>query len=163
MLSTFNLPAIAWVSLGLVVVAFGSGWWFRGAIAERDALAIERSLNEAVKIATAKTMALEKAHNDVLRMAEVNHAQQSQKIEATLAENRRLVRELGGLRDPGKSRGGPVSRATTTSPKSVDPPTATRLSDESAEFLLEQSAVADRVAVYAGTCYDWITRTSSSR
>jgi hypothetical protein len=78
--------------------------------------------------------------------------------DATLADNRRLATELGGLRDPGRrpSCGITLSSASTTASQPDNGTTGTELSAEATEFLLEFARSADRAAQYAKTCHDWI-------
>lgn len=83
---------------------------------------------------------------------------QRRELDAIGRENRRLVTELGGLRDPGRrpSCGGPATpTAVATAPAGATADPA-NLSDEASEFLLELTRDADEVARYAATCHQWI-------
>ena len=88
---------------------------------------------------------------------EVKHVESERELDKALSTNRRLARELGGLRDPGRrpSCGGTVPTDPTTSSQPETGSTGAELSAEASEFLLEFARDADRAAQYAKTCYDW--------
>lgn len=160
-------PLYGWVLLGAFALgAAGAGataWKVRGWQADatinrikadwqaektRQAEAIARSTQEA-RTAEAKARAL-------ANQIEVQHHELSQTTERLLADNRRLARQLGGLRDPGTRPGctslsGTAQAAGDTS----NPATGAELSEEATEFLLEFAAQADRAADYAWACHEW--------
>ena len=116
----------------------------RAAVAELDAAATKRAVE------------IERAHADLATKLEVQHEANRTRLAALRADNSRLARELGGLRDPFAAPACPVS---TAAGGTVDPATATttgRLSAEASEFLLEFAYDADRAAEYASTCYQWV-------
>lgn len=78
-------------------------------------------------------------------------------VESLLRDNRRLARELGGLRDPGRRprSDGTVPSTQGTASQCASGTAEGRLSDEASEFLLEFAAEADRAATYAQTCHAW--------
>ena len=117
-----------------------------------------RSAATVLKEATDRAIAAERKNQELARTLEVNHAQNRQQLDQALADNRRLARDIGGLRDPGARADG-CGTVPTTAPGTglaVRPAPTGRLSDEAAEFLLEFARDADRAAEYAGLCYGWI-------
>lgn len=147
--------------IGAALVSFlvgaTSGWTVNG---WRIGKAIEaQKAGAATQLAKATEMARnQERQNELIKTkAEVEHAKARDQIERTLADNRRLARKLGGLRDPGSRTGGdfPVSGTETASGIHPACPTGSRLSAEAEEFLLEFAAAADRAADYAHTCHDW--------
>lgn len=105
---------------------------------------------------TEKVLAAERKNTELNNKLEMANATANQKINATLADNRRLALQLGGLRDPGR-RSGCGGSAPGIQPPAIDStaPTGGELSAEATEFLLEFAADADRTAEYAKTCHDW--------
>jgi hypothetical protein len=91
--------------------------------------------------------------------SEVKHVEAQNRINATLAENRRLARERDGLRDPGARvadcRPLPAGGAAAGP---ADQSSGGRLSTEAEEFLLEFAAECDRAAEYANTAHDWAVK-----
>lgn len=142
--------------IGIVALALVAGWtangWRLGEMVERERAAIAQ-----------KVIALEKSAAAQREKLEIEHAETSKKIERTLADNRRLARELGGMRDPGKRAACPLPGAAGSD---EDPAASGRLSgasegllsDEASEFILELAADADRAAQYAVTCHEWAMR-----
>lgn len=147
------------LAVGLCVGALGSWYltaeykdakWGKAVADQKVAAAAE------LQAETEKVLAAERKNTELNNQLEKNHAEANRKIDATLADNRRLARELGGLRDPGRrpSCGGAQAGAGPA----ADPAggsAGTELSDEATEFLLELTAEADRAAEYAQTCHAW--------
>lgn len=163
-----RLTAIA-VAISLSVGALGAFWatasykdarWQR-VVDQRDAAA-----TAALADATARTLASERSAAAIAAQLETEHAASADRHDRLLADNRRLARQLGGLRDPGARPGDcPVPAAAT--PSSAQDPTAAGglpdagaglLSAEAAEFILVLARDADRVAAYAMTCHAWVNR-----
>ncbi len=113
-----------------------------------------------LQAATQRAIEAERRHNELADQLEVKHAENQQALDRVLADNRRLARELGGLRDPGRrpSCGSSVSADPATTGQPEGGATGTELSDEASEFLLDFAREADRAAEYAATCYDWVKR-----
>lgn len=147
------------LALGLIVGAGGS-WYLTAEYKDAKwGKAISDQKVEAGKVLQAETdkvLAAERENTKLNNQLEVNHADANRKIDATLADNRRLARELGGLRDPGRrpSCGGSQAGAQPATDASAGT-TGTELSAEATEFLLELTADADRAAEYAATCHNW--------
>lgn len=157
--------------LGLAIGALGS-WWLTAEY--KDSVwgkAVSDQKVEAGKVLQEETEKVLTAEREASRLKdemEKQHAKSSAKIERTLADNRRLTRELGGLRDPGRrsSGGCPTPGATEATGSSAggaaegELPGAAEglLSAEASEFLLEFAAEADRAAEYAQLCYRWANR-----
>lgn len=118
---------------------------------------IQGEYADAVRKASERALAVERKHNNLAQQLEIDNAQQRKKLDAILADNRRLIRELGGLRDPYATFGGSVSTGTTTTGSFAATAGTGYLSDELTELLLSESRRADEVATYADTCYRWVT------
>lgn len=157
------LAAIATFIFG----AFASWWVTSDYYQARYDAAVARQKAEAVAVlqeATERAIAAERLNNKLAQTLEVSHAQNRQKLDAALSDNRRLSRELGGLRDPFAIASSCAVPATTAGPGLVAPAAATgRLSVEASEFLLEFAREADRAAEYAATCYRWIEEVNGRR
>lgn len=148
------------LAIGLLVGVLG-GWYFTAKYKDATWTAsIDKQKSQAatqLQAATARAIAAERKNTDLSNNLEKQNVESNQKLDATLADNRRLARELGGLRDPGRrpSCGGPVPTDSTTASQPEGGSTGTELSAEASEFLLEFARDADRAAQYAKTCYDW--------
>lgn len=112
---------------------------------------------EQLQAATDRAISAERRQNELATQLEVKHVESERELDKALSTNRRLTRELGGLRDPGRrpSCGGSVPTDSTTSAQSETGSAGAELSAEASEFLLEFARDADRAAQYAKTCYDW--------
>lgn len=110
-----------------------------------------------LQAATQRATKAERRQNELADQLEVKHVENQRELDRVLADNRRLARELGGLRDPGRrpSCGGAMPSDTTTAGQPEGGATGAELSAEASEFLLEFAREADRAAQYAKTCYDW--------
>ena len=112
---------------------------------------------EQLQAATDRAISAERRQNELATQLEVKHVESEKELDKALSTNRRLARELGGLRDPGRrpSCGGSMPTDSTTTSQPEGGATGTELSAEASEFLLEFARDADRAAQYAKTCYDW--------
>lgn len=158
----FRALAIA-LGIGVLVGALPT-WWLTAEYKDNKWMAqIEAQKVEAARQlqeATEKVVATERKHNAIATQLEIKNAEQQTSLDRALADNRRLASRLGGLRDPG-SRASCPSAVSTTSGTTQQPPaeaTSGRLSAEATEFLLEFARDADRVAQYANSCHDWISK-----
>jgi hypothetical protein len=148
------------LAIGLLAGVLG-GWYFTAKYKDATWTAsIDKQKSEAatkLQSATERALAIERKNNELGNQLEKQHVEATQKLDATLADNRRLARELGGLRDPGRrpSCGNTVPSTSTTSGQSDSGATRAELSTEATEFLLEFARGADAAAQYAKTCYDW--------
>lgn len=161
----WNARSMSVVALVCFLIGATTGWKVNG---WRLGNAIEQQKAEASRILALET---EKARKTERRFEQIKndldkaHVTYSAEIEKQLADNRRLSRQLGGLRDPGRR-----IRCTYTVPEPAEasgehPTTAAEgglpetsggfLSDEASEFIIELAADADRAAAYAKTCHDW--------
>lgn len=150
------------IALAVAVSGALGGWWMTSDYyqAKQSALAasMRASAAEELRSATDRAIAAERKNNELASGLEVKHAQTRQQLDQALADNRRLVRELGGLRDPGAR---PDSCGSMPAPSSgtglaVRPAATGRLSDQASDFLLEFARDADRAAEYAATCHAWV-------
>lgn len=159
LLPDLKTAAIA-LAVGLSIGALGS-WYltaeykdnkWEAAIGKQKAEAADK-----LQAATQRAIEAERRQNELADQLEVKHVESQQELDRVLADNRRLARELGGLRDPGRrpSCGGTVPSDTTTAGQPEGGATGAELSAEASEFLLEFAREADRAAQYAKTCYDW--------
>lgn len=122
---------------------------------------IEKQKSEAAEVlqeATTRAITAERRQNELTTQLEVKHVESERELDKALSDNRRLARELGGLRDPGRrpSCGDSVPADPTTSGQPEGGTTGAELSAEASEFLLEFARDADRAAQYAQTCSFWI-------
>ena len=118
-------------------------------------------LNDALE----RARLAERQYSEIATQIGVEHEKAGHELEKALADNRRLARELGGLRDPGRraSCPDPVPAGASTASDVADSPTDSRLSDEASSFLLEFAADADRAAQYALSCYNWVRLVSGQK
>ncbi len=160
------------VILGAVVASIAgaiAGWWITDDIlTSKHEAQIQRIRADAATALQEATDRAIQAERDAISLAlklEVQSAENKQKLDSVLADNRRLARELGGLRDPfAKPAGGCTMPASPAGPGlAVPAPAPGRLSDEASEFLLEFAREADRAAEYANTCHRWIEEVNGRR
>lgn len=111
-----------------------------------------------LQAATEKVIETERKHNAIATQLEIQNAEKQSTLDRTLADNRRLAAQLGGLRDPGRRTSCAAADSATGATAQQPPAQASdgRLSAEASEFLLEFARDADRAAQYANTCYEWI-------
>lgn len=166
MLANLKTTLIA-LAVGLCVGALGSLYLTAEYKDAKWGKAVEQQKKEAaetLQAETEKVLTAERKNTELNNQLEKTHAEQSRKIESALADNRRLARELGGLRDPGRRSGCGVPTPGIQSPGfDSATPTGGELSAEATEFLLEFAADADRAAEYANTCHDWAVGISASK
>jgi hypothetical protein len=148
------------LAVGLLVGVLG-GWYLTAEYKDATWTAsIEKQKVEAaeqLQAATERATSAERRQNELANQLEVKHVESEKELDKILSTNRRLTRELGGLRDPGRrpSCGGTVPTDSTTASQPAGGPTGAELSTEASEFLLEFARSADAAAQYAKTCYDW--------
>jgi hypothetical protein len=151
---------LAMVAAGLLG-ALGS-WYLTGKYKDNKwtAAAKQQQVDAAKQLQAAmeRAIAAERRQTELSNQLEVKHVESERKLDAALVVNRRLARELGGLRDPGRrpSCGGTVPEAADTASQPAGGSTGAELSAEASEFLLEFARDADRAAQYAQTCSFWI-------
>lgn len=158
------MPTIILALVAALALGAGSAWKLTADAKDDHYAAIMESqrahAEEALRLAQTKAIDIERKHNALATELELSHAERSKEKDKLMADNRRLARELGGLRDPGKR---PACRATVpASPgapaDSVDDPADGRFSTEAEEFLLGFARECDRAADYANTAHDWAVR-----
>lgn len=127
---------------------------WKNVIMERD-VAANKVLTDAVE----QVRQIEKQHALITTQLEIKNGQLKDEIDSMYTENRRLTRDLNGLRDPGTrvTSHCTVSPGTTTTSGSNDQTRGAPLSDEASEFLLTFANDSDKVALYAQTCYNWVS------
>jgi len=161
------LPDVRTTLLALAVglAAGGLGSWYLTAEykdSKWEAAAGRQKVEAAdlLRAATDRAMKAERQHNELATELEVQHDKNQLALDRALNDNRRLARELGGLRDPGRrpSCGGSVPATAGDAPEPATASTGAELSAEASEFLLEFARDADRAAEYAGTCHEWARR-----
>ena len=151
--------------VGIASLATGAlaGWWLTDdsltAKHQAQISALRSQAADDLRQATDRAFELERQHQALATELEVANAQTRKKLDSVLAENRRLARDLGGLRDP-YSLASSCTLPTNPNTASGLAPTSApgRLSNEASEFLLDFAREADRAAEYAATCYDWVKR-----
>ena len=145
------------------------GWWITDDIlTSKHEAQIQRIRADAATALQEATDLAIQAERDAISLAlklEVQSAENKQKLDSVLTDNRRLARELGGLRDPfAKPAGGCTMPAPSPGTGLVaTAPAPGRLSNEASEFLLEFAREADRAAEYANTCHRWIEEVNGRR
>lgn len=132
-----------------------------GAAVEHQKADASRQLADAAL----KVLERERQNAALSNQIEENSNAAKEQIQVTLADNRRLATQLGGLRDPGRRARSncPVSADNAASGNAQDATAAAGLSAEATEFLLEFAADADRAAEYANTCSQWALAASSDQ
>ena len=158
------IPAIPPTLIAIVValvVGAGAAWKLTAGAKDDHYTAIietqRANAEEALRLAQTKAIGIERKHNALATELELFHAERSTEKDQILADNRRLARELGGLRDPGKRPACNAIMSTNSAAPgtAADNTSSGRLSDEAAEFLLELARECDQAADYAGTAHDW--------
>lgn len=156
--------------VGIASLATGAfaGWWLTHdsltAKHQAHVSALRSQAADDLRQATSRAFELERQHNALANQLEVANAQNRKKLDAVLAENRRLARDLGGLRDPYSLASSCTLSAKPDTASGLAPtPAPGRLSNEASEFLLEFAREADRAAEYAATCYRWIEEVNGRR
>ena len=165
-LAPYKVYAIAAAALLIAAGSATAGWQLRDVFADRDIAQLELSYErgrlaqaEAISRSKDKARAAEAAERAANQQIEVRAHENAKRTNSILAENRRLTRELGGLRDPGHRPGGPnLSGASRTPGDPKDGTAEGRLSDEATEFLLEFAAECDAAAVYAQAGHEYANR-----
>lgn len=149
------------LAIGVLIGSLGA-WYFTAKYKDATWTAsIDKQKSEAatqLQAATERALAAERKNTALSDKLEKQHVESTQKLDGVLADNRRLARELGGLRDPGRrpSCGGAVPETSTATGQPEGGATGAELSAEASEFLLEFARDADRAAQYAQTCHTWI-------
>ena len=148
------------IALGSALAAGALAAWgtasFLGATHEAEVQSIRAEAAQRYADAQQQALTIERAHAELATKLEVQHEANRTRLAALRADNSRLARELGGLRDPYAAPACPVS---TAADGTVDPAAAAatgRLSAEASEFLLGFAYDADRAAEYASTCHQWV-------
>ena len=161
-------PTLIAIVVALVVGA-GAAWKLTADAKDDHYTAIietqRANAEEALRLAQTKAIDLERKHNELAAQLEVSHVERSKEKDKLLADNRRLARELGGLRDPGKRPACNTLVPTTPAATGTAADNATDgglpteieglLSPEASEFLLDFARECDRAADYAKTAHDW--------
>jgi hypothetical protein len=123
--------------------------------------AIERQKTEAATLlAYANANALQKhlAYESIKDELEKTHAEKRDALNAVYADNRRLVDELGGLRDARGRQSCPAAVAASAKPArdAAAGAAGCQLSVETSRALLDLARDADAAADYAQTCRAWV-------
>lgn len=148
-------------ALCLGLGALGS-WWltatYKDARFNAAKAALQAEAAKALADATQHVLDVQRKNTELANTLEIAHAQNRTTLDQALADNRRLARELGGLRDPGYRPGGDcaVPSASNTTGQSDVAAAPGRLSDQASDFLLEFARQADRAAEYSQLCHAWI-------
>lgn len=157
-----NLQAKLIALLIGVITGLAGGWYLTARYKDAtwsSAMASQQTEAAArLQLATEHVLAIEREKADQATKLEMRNAQKRKQLDGVLADNRRLVRELNGLRDPGlRTRCDDAMSAAASASGVIDAASAgARLSDEASEFLLEFARLGDEAASYAQTCYAWI-------
>jgi hypothetical protein len=163
------MPTIILALVAALALGAGSAWKLTADAKDDHYTAIietqRANAEEALRLAQNKAIAIERKHNALATELELSHAERSKEKDKMLADNRRLARELGGLRDPGKrpacNAAVPANAAATgtAADNAADGGLSVAaeglLSPEASEFLLDFARECDRAADYAKTAHDW--------
>lgn len=163
----------------MLAFSFGatSTWWLTAEYKDNKwEAALSKQKGEAattLQTATVAANTVERKNRDLADTLEINHVNAAKKQDDLLADNRRLARELGGLRDPGRRPSGrctvPAPTGSTGKPADQAPGAELStegegvLSPEASAFIIELAAEADRSAQYAGLCHMWVTELSKGK
>ena len=157
-----SMPTIILALVAALALGAGSAWKLTADAKDDHYAAIMESQRAnaevALRTAQGKALDIERKHNELARDLEVAHEDSRTEKDRILADNRRLARELGGLRDPGKRPACRAAVPATAGPTvaAADDPADGRLSDEASGFLLDFARECDRAADYAGTAHRWV-------
>ena len=159
------------IDLKLIAICVGasfsigafSSWWITADYKEAKYTAAISEMRidaaNAVTAATVRAMEVAQENTRLANELEVINAQHRKKLDETLADNRRLTAELGGLYDSNAAASNcPMPSATNAASKPSAAPTGAKLSNQLAELLLSESRRADEAAAYARTCYEWVKK-----
>lgn len=120
----------------------------------------EQKLEAASMLRAAEHRAAEAERREISRSRELEarHAKEKVRLDAAVADGMRVAAAAGGLRDPGRGRGGSVTGAKKSGAAkcSTDSPSSGKLSPEATRFLFEFAREADTVANYARLCHAWV-------
>lgn len=155
------MKIIALASLGAALTASVATWWVTHDVLtakhKAEVLELRDSATVAFNKAVAASLEIERANYANAQKLELVNAQHRKTLDATLAENRRLSRELGGLRDPyAITSSCPVPTSSSGSGLATPTTASGRLSDQAQEFLFAFARDADEAASYAMTCREWV-------
>lgn len=159
----FGFQRTLLVGVGSVLAGAVGAWWvtadYKDAKYQAEIAAMRVAASESLQAAVDRAMAAERANVQLAQELEVSNAKRRKELDQALADNRRLVRELGGLRDPfakPTTSNCPLPASPATPGESAVASTSGQLSAELTEFLLSETRRADEAAAYAQTCYDWV-------
>ena len=145
-----------------------AAWRYEGARHEAEMSSVLAASARALQTAQADALTRERAAREAADELEVQHAKSTRELAALHAENQQLVAQLrragnsgradvsGGLRDrtcicsAGVSEDSGAARAAGGA---ACPDVSTGI----AERLVDMAHRADVAALYARTCYDWVT------
>jgi hypothetical protein len=137
-------------------------WWITDAVLTSkhndEMIELREGATVAFNKAVAASLEIERLNAAHAQKLELANAQNRKTLDATLAENRRLSRELGGMRDPYAIASGCAVSTSSSGPGITTTNTTTgRLSSEAEEFLLTFARDADAAANYALTCSQFVS------
>jgi len=154
---------------GAFIIGVVSSWYVTAEYKNNkfDAMIAKQKIEAGKQLQEAYDRAIleERKNINIAMDLEIKNAQTRNKLDQALSDNRRLSRDLGGLRDPGYRAGGNCSMSTGTNGSgiSIATPSTGRLSTEASDFLLDFARDADRAAEYANTCSEWIKKIDAGK
>jgi hypothetical protein len=137
-----------------MAISFFAGWYMNGLRLNAEIDSLHATWNEAYANQTKITMDKEHELNQLNTQIEVNNANQEKTINNTHDENIKLADTVKRLQQSTSVRSSTMPKAGTTC-KCASATTATELSGESVNLLVELAKDADEAARYANTCHDW--------
>lgn len=153
------------IGLGLLILACSVT--FAGTAKYKDnyykSIINQEKAEAALELAEAnqKTLEIERRYQEISQSLELEHVENKKHLGQIYADNKRLARELGGLRDPGKSENcaSQLPATTTATGNAPEKFESARLSEAATEFLLALTRDADETASELKLCRDWIKKT----
>lgn len=153
------MRAAALAFMAGAILAGAGAWQYQAARYQATIDAQEAEAARQLSAAISRTRDAERAAQRAANELEARHEQSQQALDQALADNRRLARELGGLRDPGRRPRSDCAVPGTAGAAELPAggTAGARLSAEATEFLLDFARDADRAAEYARSCREWVT------
>jgi hypothetical protein len=137
-----------------MAISFFGGWYMNGLKLNAEIAQLHATWNEAYANQAKITMDKEYELSQLNTQIEVNNAIKEKAINDEHDENIRLASDIERLQHSTSTRSNPVSK-TSSSCKCTSTTTATELSGEGINLLVQMAREADEAAKYANTCHDW--------
>lgn len=162
----WGAPALLLAMVGIFVTGYLMGERRQEDRQAAADLIEERGITKLITARTEQIRQREGLARERITLLEIENAENQNRADAALAENRRIVRAAGGLRDPGRPN--EVCRgAVPGNPGAAGGPSNAAaggfLSEQLQEFLFTRFRDADRAAVYAQTGHKYALEMEAAR